>query len=107
MSEEQAPLEDKYGPVEEYAGGDIKVYHGIVNKWLLLVFAVLFVWALYYIMGPFEDGAPTFRYWGGLGPGLAKNGADVFGKTGVIAFGVVLAGVIIFFAWVAYIAIKK
>ena len=29
--------------------------------WLLAVYAVLFVWAMYYL----------YVYWGGLGPGLA------------------------------------
>jgi hypothetical protein len=47
--------------VEEYAGGEIRVRHGIVNRWLLVVYVGLFVWAIYYL----------FAYWGGLGPGLA------------------------------------
>ena len=46
--------------VETYGGGHIKARHGRVNGWLLVVYAVLFVWALYY----------GFKYWGGLGPGL-------------------------------------
>ncbi len=46
--------------LEEYGGGHIKARHGRVNGWLLVVYAVLFVWALYY----------GYRYWGGLGPGL-------------------------------------
>jgi hypothetical protein len=46
--------------LEEYGGGHIKARHGRVNSWLLVVYAVLFVWALYY----------GFHYWGGLGPGL-------------------------------------
>jgi len=48
------------GPIEEYAQGEIRAYHGIVNRWLLLVYAVLAVWGVYYL----------FNYWGGLGPGL-------------------------------------
>lgn len=46
--------------LEEYGGGHIKARHGIINRWLLVVYAILFVWALYY----------GFKYWGGLGPGL-------------------------------------
>jgi hypothetical protein len=48
------------GPIEEYAQGEIRAYHGIVNRWLLLVYAILAVWGVYYL----------FNYWGGLGPGL-------------------------------------
>ena len=47
--------------IEEFAGGEIRSRHGIVNRWLLVVYLVLFVWAIYYL----------FEYWGGLGPGLA------------------------------------
>ena len=32
------------------------------NAWLLVVYAVLGVWGVYYLV----------RYWGGLGPGLAR-----------------------------------
>lgn len=46
--------------LESYGGGHIKARHGRVNGWLLVVYAVLFVWSLYY----------GFVYWGGLGPGL-------------------------------------
>jgi hypothetical protein len=45
---------------EDYGGGHIKARHGRINKWLLLVYLVMFVWALYY----------GYTYWGGLGPGL-------------------------------------
>ena len=48
--------------VEEYAQGEIRSYRGRVNAWLLVVYAVLAVWAIYYL----------FAYWGGLGPGLAR-----------------------------------
>lgn len=44
-----------------YAGGSIQAYHGTIPVWLLVVYAVLFAWALYYL----------FSRWGGLGPGLA------------------------------------
>jgi hypothetical protein len=48
------------GEVESYARGEIRAYRGIVNKWLLVVYAALAVWGVYYL----------FKYWGGLGPGL-------------------------------------
>lgn len=50
------------GPIEEHAGGEIHSYHGVVNAWLLVVYAILAVWGVYYV----------FKYWGGLGPGLAR-----------------------------------
>ena len=45
--------------MEEYAGGYIQARVGYIPAWLLVVYAVLFVWALYY----------GYQYWGGLGPG--------------------------------------
>ncbi|MDP1534092.1 MAG: hypothetical protein Q8L92_10995 [Rubrivivax sp.] len=45
---------------ESYGGGHIKARHGRINGWLLVVYLILFVWALYY----------GVVYWGGLGPGL-------------------------------------
>jgi hypothetical protein len=45
--------------MEEYAGGYIKARVGRIPVWLLVVYAVLFIWALYYVVA----------YWGGLGPG--------------------------------------
>lgn len=53
-------LEAKDGAIEEYADGEIQVYRGIVNRWLLVVYLILFVWALYYL----------WLYWGGPGAGL-------------------------------------
>lgn len=47
--------------IESYAGGEIQVRHGRVNRWLLVVYLILFVWSMYYL----------YTYWGGLGPGLA------------------------------------
>ena len=47
--------------LEDYAGGYIQARHGSIPLWLLAVYAVLFVWAMYYL----------YVYWGGLGPGLA------------------------------------
>jgi hypothetical protein len=48
--------------LHEYAGGEIRSWEGRVNRWLLVVYAILGVWAVYYL----------FRYWGGLGPGLGR-----------------------------------
>jgi hypothetical protein len=45
---------------QDYGGGHIQARHGRVTGWLLLVYLVLFLWALYY----------GYTYWGGLGPGL-------------------------------------
>ena len=60
MSDGTPERHPKYGEVEQYAQGEIRVYHGIVNKWLLVVYAILAVWGIYYL----------FKFWGGLGPGL-------------------------------------
>ena len=54
--------EPSRGPIDEYAGGEVRVYRGIVNTWLLVVYAILLAWGVYYL----------FKYWGGLGPGLAR-----------------------------------
>jgi hypothetical protein len=48
--------------LHEYAGGYIQSHHGGIPGWLLAVYVVLFVWALYY----------AYVYWGSLGPGLAR-----------------------------------
>jgi len=48
--------------VEEFADGEIRSYRGRVNRWLLVVYAVLAVWGVYYL----------FAFWGGLGPGQAR-----------------------------------
>ena len=45
---------------EGYGGGHIRARHGRVNRWLLVVYALLFAWAVYY----------AYYFWGGLGPGL-------------------------------------
>jgi hypothetical protein len=45
--------------LEEYAGGYITARRGKIPAWLLAVYAVLFIWALYYLV----------MFWGGLGPG--------------------------------------
>ena len=63
MSDEPSESHPRYGPVESYGDGEIRSYRGIVNRWLLVVYAVLAVWGAYYLV----------RYWGGLGPGLAPG----------------------------------
>lgn len=45
---------------EKYGSDRLESRHGRVNYWLLVVYLVMFVWALYY----------GYTYWGGLGPGL-------------------------------------
>ncbi|MBP0630919.1 MULTISPECIES: hypothetical protein [unclassified Cupriavidus] len=52
--------EPHHQQTEDYGGGHIQARHGRINAWLLVVYLVLFVWALYY----------GYAYWGGLGPGL-------------------------------------
>src|SRR6059058_873426 len=61
MSEHAPEPHPKYGAVEDYARGEIRAYHGIVNTWLLVVYLALALWGIYYLL----------KYWGGLGPGLA------------------------------------
>ncbi|UPK38182.1 hypothetical protein IVB18_13480 [Bradyrhizobium sp. 186] len=51
--------ENPHPEMEEYAGGTIQSIHGYIPVWLLVVYIVLFIWALYYLV----------VYWGGLGPG--------------------------------------
>jgi hypothetical protein len=45
---------------ESYGADPLEARHGRINRWLLVVYLVMFVWALYY----------GYTYWGGLGPGL-------------------------------------
>ncbi len=60
--ESTAPVEHAAGhdDVQGYGGGHVQARHGRVNGWLLIVYLIMFVWALYY----------GYKYWGGLGPGL-------------------------------------
>jgi hypothetical protein len=69
MTNETEPKRDAAGSpadrhhaeeMEDYAGGYIQAHHGTIAPWLLVVYLVLFLWALYYMV----------FYWGGLGPGL-------------------------------------
>ena len=46
--------------IHDYAGGEVSTRRGRVNRWLLVVYLVLVVWAIYYLV----------TSWGGLGPGL-------------------------------------
>jgi hypothetical protein len=51
--------ESSHPELEEYAGGYIVARVGYIPLWLLVVYAVLFAWGLYYM----------YAYWGGVGPG--------------------------------------
>lgn len=55
-----AAREPRAEDLEDYGGGHIQAYHGRINVWLLVVYLIMFLWALYY----------GYTYWGGLGPGL-------------------------------------
>ena len=33
-----------------FAGGEIQSRHGIVNRWLIVVYVILSVWAVYYLI---------------------------------------------------------
>ena len=63
IMEETSPSQENppyHQQVEEYGQGHIQARHGRINSWLLVVYAILFVWSIYY----------GFVYWDGLGPGL-------------------------------------
>ena len=51
--------ESSHPEMEEYAGGYIRARVGYIPVWLLVTYAVLLLWALYYLV----------VYWGGEGPG--------------------------------------
>ncbi|HTS55689.1 MAG TPA: hypothetical protein VMH26_20665 [Burkholderiales bacterium] len=55
-----AVQDSHHDDLEGYGGGHVQARHGRVNKWLLIVYTIMFLWALYY----------GITYWGGLGPGL-------------------------------------
>ena len=59
-NEGSASRGDPADEVEKFADGEVSARHGRVNKWLMVVYAIMFVWAIYY----------GITYWGGLGPGL-------------------------------------
>jgi hypothetical protein len=56
----EAPHDDP--AVEKFADGEIRVFHGTVDAWLLAVYAVLGAWGVYYLV----------KFWGGLGPGQLR-----------------------------------
>ena len=99
--------------LEHYAGGEIQARHGIINKWLIATYAVLFLWSIYYLLGPFDGWRATFEVWrlGGLGPGLSGKGAEpgVGGLQviGAIALSIALISIIGFFAWIVNLTWKK
>jgi len=48
------------GAVHEFADGEVSSYAGRIDRWLIVVYVVLALWAVYYLV----------VHWGGLGPGL-------------------------------------
>jgi hypothetical protein len=50
------------GHMHDYAGGYIQAHHGGIPAWLLVVYLILLLWALYY----------AYVHWGSLGPGLGQ-----------------------------------
>jgi hypothetical protein len=54
------PGPEERGAIHEFAGGEVRTYSGRVNRWLLVVYVILALWAVYYLA----------VHWGGLGPGL-------------------------------------
>lgn len=50
----------RHEQTEGFGGGHVSSRHGIVNRWLLVVYLLLFAWTVYY----------AIFFWGGLGPGL-------------------------------------
>ena len=47
--------DDEADGLHAFAGGEIQSRHGIVNRWLIVVYVILSVWAVYYL----------FTYWSG------------------------------------------
>ncbi|HEX2261577.1 MAG TPA: hypothetical protein VHJ56_08070 [Candidatus Binatia bacterium] len=109
MRDEHPRSED----LENYAGGEIQARHGIINRWLLGLYAVLFVWSIYYLVGPFDGWRPTFLFWGwgGLGPGLSSKGAEQgvegLGVIGIIGLSIALVSILGFFAWIVILARRR
>jgi hypothetical protein len=99
--------------LEDYAGGEIQARHGIVNRWLLALYAVLLLWSIHYLVGPFDGLRPRFEFWGwgGLGAGLSSKGAEEglagLQVIGAIALSIAVISVIGFFAWVVVLARRK
>ena len=99
--------------LEHYAGGEIQARHGVINRWLLGLYAVLFLWSIWYVIGPFDGWRPTFGFWGwgGLGAGLSSKGVEEgiggLQVIGVIALSIVLISIVGFFAWIVILVRKK
>jgi hypothetical protein len=55
-----AAHEHGHDDVESYGTDPVQARHGRVDYWLLVVYTIMCIWALYY----------GITYWGGLGPGL-------------------------------------
>src|SRR6266542_3965931 len=68
MKPEMAERERTHGPIEEYARGEIRAYHGIVNKWLLAVYAILLLYALALVNLLFLLSDALYNVLGGLLP---------------------------------------
>ncbi|HWO43262.1 MAG TPA: hypothetical protein VNO43_15775, partial [Candidatus Eisenbacteria bacterium] len=77
------------------------------------LYAVLFVWPVWYVIGPFDGWRPRFEFWGwgGLGAGLSTKGAEEglagLQLIGAIALSVIVVAIVGFFAWVVFLARKK
>jgi hypothetical protein len=56
----RGPVQDEPFHRQAHDFGEVQSRHGRINGWLLAVYLVMFLWALYY----------GWEYWGGLGPGL-------------------------------------
>ena len=74
--------------VETFAGGEVHSYRGIVDRWLLAVYAVLAVWGVYYLLtrhASFFKGPEELALAIGVAVGFAFNylGARllVFGRS--------------------------
>jgi hypothetical protein len=55
VSDDRPRDERERGPRRSYAGGEIESHTGGVDRWLLVVYAVLLAWGAYYLVA----------YWGG------------------------------------------
>ncbi|HUF92287.1 MAG TPA: hypothetical protein VMR23_07920 [Candidatus Limnocylindria bacterium] len=48
MSPEDPDVEED--GLHTFAGGEIQSRHGIVNRWLIIVYVLLALWAVYYLI---------------------------------------------------------
>jgi len=59
MSDVPAPgtgPDDPRGERRVYAGGEVESYTGRVNRWLLVVYALLAAWGIYYLVAYWNGG---------------------------------------------------